>query len=345
MRVLLDTTYARRAPYSGTAIYLTQVARALSEIGGVDVVAASNRRRRGPAGGGLGSVRNLLADTWWTWFELPRRAQREGTAVIHHPMPARAPRAHMAQVVTVLDLAFVRLPEHFDRKFRTYASHTHRAAALAAGAVICISETTAEDVRSVWGVPEERIVVAPLGPGQQLAGSHSDTDVEPRHFLYVGDAEPRKNLGVLLSAYSSYRAKVPSPLELVLAGKADANGPGVRAERSPSRERLGALYRDAAALVHPSLYEGFGLTPLEAMSIGTPVLAARSPGVTEVCADAAMYADPFDHQSFTAAMVQIDGDPALRRDLARRGRTRAAEFSWAECARRHAYAYSLALGK
>jgi glycosyltransferase involved in cell wall biosynthesis len=343
MRVLLDTTYARRAPYSGTAVYLTQVADAMAELDDVELVRVANRRRRAPAGGGLGSVRNLLADTWWTWAELPRLAGRERAAVIHHPMPARAPRTPIAQVVTVLDLAFIRLPDHFDRKFRTYASRTHRAAALAAGAVICISETTAEDARSVWGVPEERIVVAPLGPGQELVTDGPGADVEPRHFLYVGDAEPRKNLGVLLSAYRLYRDRARNPLELVLAGKAQANGPGVRAERSPSRARLGELYRDAAALVHPSLYEGFGLTPLEAMNVGTPVLAARSPGVTEVCADAALYADPRDPGSFADAMVEIDGDPALRRDLASRGRVRAVQFSWAECARRHAYAYSLAV--
>src|ERR1700761_4929132 len=117
MRVLLDTTYARRAPYSGTAVYLAQVADAMAELDGVDVVRIANQRRRAPAGGGPGSVRNLLADTWWTWVELPRLAQRERAAVIHHPIPARAPRTPIAQVITVLDLAFVRLPEHFDPKF------------------------------------------------------------------------------------------------------------------------------------------------------------------------------------------------------------------------------------
>ncbi len=342
MRVLLDTTYARRAPYSGTAIYLRRLQAALSELGQVEVAEAPNDRRGPPAGGGLGSLQNLFADTWWTSVRLPWLARHRGAEVIHHPLPATAPWAPVPQVVTILDLAFERLPNHFDRRYRVYAHHRHRAAALAARAVICISETTAADVRTLWGVPADRVVVAPLGPGQEL---HANNSAETaRHFLYVGDGEPRKNLPVLLAAYSSYRAQVADPLELVVAGSASAAGAGVRTERAPSSQQLSDLYGEAAALVHPSLYEGFGLTPLEAMSVGTPVLAARSPGVTEVCADAALYADPTDIRAFAEAMVKLDGDPSLRRDLSRRGAIRAEHFSWAECARRHAYAYSLAVG-
>jgi glycosyltransferase involved in cell wall biosynthesis len=242
----------------------------------------------------------------------------------------------------VLDLAYERLPDHFDRRFRIYAHHRHRAAARAARAVICISETTAADARALWSVPADRIVVAPLGPGQELHVNHAGEG--PRHFLYVGDGDPRKNLPLLLAAYRSYREKVPDPLDLVVAGSASAAGPGVRMERAPSSQRLSELYAGAAALVHPSLYEGFGLTPLEAMSMGTPVLAARSPGVTEICADAALYAEPGDVGSFVASMVKLADDPSLRRDLSSRGAIRAEHFSWAECARRHLDAYSLAVG-
>jgi glycosyltransferase involved in cell wall biosynthesis len=344
MRVLLDTTYARRAPHSGTAIYLERLQDALARLDGVQLAPATNDRRRMPAGGGLGSVRNLLADSWWTAVQLPRLARSSSVDLIHHPLPARVPATRVPQVVTVLDLAFEWLPGHFDRRYRIYAHQTHRAAARAAAAVICISETTAADVRSLWRVPAARIVVAPLGPGQQLAEHAVREFAEPTHFLYVGDAEPRKNLQVLLAAYGTYRERVPGPLELVLAGSVEARGPGIRVERDPSRERLAELYAAAAALVHPSLYEGFGLTPLEAMSMGTPVVAARSPGVAEVCGEAARYADASDPGSFAAAMVEISRDPALRRELGARGRVRAADFSWSKCAQRHADAYSLAVG-
>jgi glycosyltransferase involved in cell wall biosynthesis len=343
MRVLLDTTYARRAPYSGTAIYLGRLQEALASLAGVEIVPVANRRRRPPAGGGLGSVRNLVADTWWSALELPRLARARGAALIHHPLPIRSPLTRTPQVITVLDLAFERLPEHFDPRYRAYARRVHRTAARSAAAVVCISETTAADVRGLWGVPAERIVVAPLGPGQELPPS--EPVVAPQHFLYVGDAEPRKNLGVLLDAYAAYRERAERPLELVLAGSAEAGGAGLRVVRAPEAEQLANLYAEAAALVHPSLYEGFGLTPLEAMSTGTPVIAARSPGIVEVCADAVRYAEPRDPESFTAAMMAVGGDAGLRADLRARGLARAAEFTWARCARRHADAYSLALDR
>ncbi len=344
MRVLLDTTYALRAPFSGTAVYLQRLQEALGQIDGVTVLPAANTARRPPAGGGLGSVRNLLADNWWSSVALQRLASGRAADVVHHPLPAIAPGASHPQVITVHDLAFERLPNQFDRGFRLYAHHAHRAAARAARAVICVSETTAADVQALWAVPRERIVVAPLGSGQALGNNRATRRSDPRHFLYVGDAEPRKNLELLLAAYRAYRELVGDPLELVLAGRARGAGPGIRLEHAPSPERLAELYRDAAALVHPSLYEGFGLTALEAMSVGTPVLAARSPGLVEVCGEAALYGDPADPASFAAAMVDLAADPKLRSELSGRGKARAAEFSWQECARRHAEAYSLALG-
>ncbi|HEY2768926.1 MAG TPA: glycosyltransferase family 1 protein [Solirubrobacteraceae bacterium] len=340
-RVLLDTTYARRAPRSGTAVYLERLQDALAGLDGVDAVPAANRRRRAPAGGGLGSVRNLLSDAWWTTLQLPRLARRANAGLIHHPLPARAPLTRTPQVITVHDLSFERLPEQFDPRYRAYARRAHRDAARHAAAVICVSETTAADVRELWQVPAGKIVVAPLGPGQRL-GRHDPPD-HPRHFLYLGDAEPRKNLGTLLTAYQQYRAASDQPLELVLAGSARAHGPGIRIESAPDAGRLSRLFAEAAALVHPSLYEGFGLTVLESMDSGTPVIAARSPGLVETCGNAAQFADPRSPDAFADAMSDVARDPALRIRLRERGIARAGEFSWSRCAHRHADAYSLAL--
>jgi glycosyltransferase involved in cell wall biosynthesis len=346
--VLIDTTYAWRAPQSGTGIYIERLCAALAALDGVEVAQACNLRRRPPAGGGWRSVRNLLADERWTQVELPRRARAAGADLIHHPLPAHAYASTLPQVVTIHDLAFEVLPDGFDPGFRRVARLTHRAAALRARVVICVSRATAADVHARWGVPPERIVVAPHGLGQDL-GSAPATGPGPgpgppeRYFLYVGDDEPRKNLQGLLAAYRLYRERAQAPLDLVLAGSASAAETGVRVEHRPDPARLAALYAGTAALVHCSLHEGFGMTLVEAMAAGAPVLAAGAPAALEVCGDAARYADPSDPGSFAAAMAEIAADAALRRELAERGRRRAAGFSWTDSARIHLGAYSLAL--
>jgi glycosyltransferase involved in cell wall biosynthesis len=333
--VLLDTTYAARAPHSGTAVYLNAIRDALDAV---ELIPASNPARRPPAGGGAGSVLNLLADLRFAALQLPRLARDSRAALIHHPLPAYTPRAPVPQVVTVHDLAFERLPACFDRGFRTYAHLAHRAAARRAAAVICVSQTTAADVRELWGVAPERIVVAPHGPGQELPPVARRA---PKHFLYVGDDEPRKNLATLLAAYRSYRETARKPLELVLAGSAASEAAGVRVVSRPTPATLAELYAAAVALVHPSLYEGFGMTALEAMRAGVPVIGTLA--IEEVCGDAARYADPASARELATAMAEVAASPDIQAQMAERGRTQAAKFSWAVCARVHVDAYSLAL--
>lgn len=347
MRVLIDTTYAARAPRSGTAVYLRALREVLSSDPGVELIEEANVARRPPAGGGAGSVRNLFSDLRFASVSLPRIARRCGAEVVHHPLPAPSLRRRVPQVVTVADLAFERLPGHFDRRFRAYAHLAHREAARRARAVICVSRTTAQDVQELWGVPGERIVVALHGPGQAAAlrALAPVRPPAPSHFLYVGDGEPRKNLPTLLGGYALYRRQVDEPFPLVLAGSAQALAAGVEPERGVAVERLAELYVGAAALIQPSLYEGFGLTALEAMSLGTPVLAARSPGLVEVCGDAAMWVEPRCPEGFAHALAKLHRDEQLRGQLAIRGSVRAASFSWADCARGHITAYSLAVNR
>ncbi len=245
--------------------------------------------------------------------------------------------------MTIHDLAFERLPEHFAPGFRRYTSLTHRRAARAADAVICVSQTTRTDAVARWGIDPAKAVVALHGPGQQ---PRLVAAVRAEHFLYIGDDEPRKNLAVLLDAHARYRVATRQhggvPLELVLAGRASAEQEGVRCEPEPL---LAGLLNGTAALVHPSLHEGFGLTPVEAMFAGVPVIAARSPGLTEIVGDAAYLFDPLDAGELAIALHRLASDPGLRADLARRGRERAADFSWQASARAHIAAYTLALNR
>ena len=319
MRVLIDTTYARRGP-TGGGVYVERLVAAL-RAEGVDVVEAANERRAAPAGGGLGSLRNLASDVLWTEAGLRRRPGD----VIHHPLPAHVTGARRPQVVTVHDVAYAVAPEDFDARFAAFAARTYRRAAQRADVVVCGTEATARELRTRWGI--ERIVVAPYGPGQELRVTRG----EPRHFLYVGDAEPRKDLPTLLAAHARYAARVPGALPLVLAGNATAHQPGVRVAGRVTAAELAELHAHAAALVHPARYEGFGFTVAEALAAGTPVIAAASEAVAEVAGDAALLVAPGD--------VDALADALERPPLA----GAAPPLSWERCARAHIEAYRLAL--
>jgi glycosyltransferase involved in cell wall biosynthesis len=187
-------------------------------------------------------------------------------------------------------------------------------------------------------------VVAAHCPGQVDPGTPPSQVPAGGHLLFVGDAEPRKNVGGLLAAYASYRAGAGAPAPLVLAGSSAAavgGATGVSGRPAPTRAELVELLRGARALVHPSLHEGFGLTLLEAMALGVPVVAVASAGARELCGDAALLVVP---DELARAIARVAGDAELRADLAARGLERAADFSWAASARAHQRAYTLALG-
>jgi glycosyltransferase involved in cell wall biosynthesis len=343
VRVLIDTSYAARGP-SGTGVYLERLVAALREEGEVVVLEAGQRRRLRPGRAGrrrnpLRSAANAMLDLAWLHVGLPRAARAAAADVVHHPLPAYSRRLGAPQAVTVHDVSFERLPERFDPVWRRLASRAHRVAVREADAVICVSRATAEDAAEILGAPRERIVVAPHGPGQFEGPEPPRAPDE--HFLFVGDAEPRKNLDGLLEAYAAYRRSAAAPLPLVLAGGAAgaAAGPGVRGVGSPAAAELRDLLLSARALVHPALHEGFGLTLLEAMALGTPVLAVRNPGAQEVCGDAALLVEP---GGLGQALERLDGDPGLRANLAELGRERARAFSWVASARMHERAYTLA---
>ena len=342
MRVLIDTTFARRAPHSGTAIYIERLCDALQASGDVELIRVANPARKLPAGGGLGSIANAARDLVWSAVQVPQLARAAHATVVHHPLPALAPNIGGAQVVTVHDLAFEVMPEAFDANYRRYTAFAHRIAAKRAAMVIAVSDSTAAEIKGLWGVPGQRIVVARHGPGQQMKVTRRKKT--PTQFLYVGDDEPRKDLPTLLAAYAEYRRAAAKPLQLVLAGKfrADYSADGVNVESGVSAERLAQLHAGAAALVHPAHHEGFGMTLLEAMSAGTPVIAARSYAVQEVCGDAALYFSVAQPSELAGHLAQLADSPERRAELALAGKARAGQFSWAQSARAHIDAYSLA---
>jgi glycosyltransferase involved in cell wall biosynthesis len=199
----------------------------------------------------------------------------------------------------------------------------------------------------------ERVVVAPHGPGQGLVVA---SERSARHFLYVGDAEPRKNVPGLVAAHASYSGS-GGGLPLVLAGASGRPGADLGGEINidaamqrqygsrvigrpdPDLAALADLYANAAALVHASHDEGFGLTVLEAMATGTPVIAVRNAAIEELAGDAALIVEP---DGLAEAMLRVERDAALRDALSSAGLERAAAFTWQRSARAHIRAYTLA---
>ncbi len=280
---------------------------------------------------------------------LPLRARREGAGAVHAPncfLPLRRP---CPGVVSILDLAFEAYPSDFAPrtrwKYRTIAPR----AARSAERVICISEATRDDVCERYGVDPARTRVIGLAPA--LPASSEEPPAGP-YLLAVGDLRAKKNLGRLVEAFAGLHAEGLTH-RLVLAGqdcgegerlRAAAGGAPVELTGYVSDSRLDALLRGADLLVHPSLYEGFGLVLLEAMSRGCPVAAARATALPETGGQAAVYFDPLDAADIADAIRRVLGDEGLAAELRERGRARAPEFSWARTAAQTLDVYEELLG-
>ena len=241
-------------------------------------------------------------------------------------------------VVTIHDLAFEVFPEDFSGrtgwKYRTFTPR----AARSAQRVICVSGYTASDVVRRYDVDEARVRIVPNAPSLPI-GDAPVLDADP-YLLAVGDLRPKKNLLRLVEAFALLRDE---GLEhrLVLAGVDGGEGERVRAAAAGHPVRLtgwlddaelDALMRGADALVHPSLYEGFGLVLVEAMARGVPVLAARATALPETGGDACDYFDPLDVGDMAAAIRRVVDDRAHHASLSARGLVRAGALSWASSA-------------
>jgi glycosyltransferase involved in cell wall biosynthesis len=271
-------------------------------------------------------------EVWFEQVTLPRALRRERAALVHATncfLPLRRP---CPGVVTIHDLAFEAHPDDFARK--TAAKYRFFAPRAARGAerVICVSEYTAGDVVRRYGVDAARISVVPNAPTQPIGAAPAPNG--EAYLLAVGDLRAKKNLTRLIDAWR----QLQSGHRLVLAGLGEMQGlpEGVEAVGYLDDERLDALMRGADVLVHPSLYEGFGLVVLEAMARGVPVAAAAATALPETGGDAAVYFDPLDVHAMARAINEALG---ARDDLARRGRARAAQFSWRRTAEETAAVY------
>ncbi|PYQ35247.1 MAG: hypothetical protein DMF57_03785 [Acidobacteria bacterium] len=245
------------------------------------------------------------------------------------------------RVITIHDLTYKRFPDLLQKEtLHNLEAHMPREIA-AADAIICVSESTREDLLNFYQVDPRRAIT--IHSGVAVPTANREPPIANRYILFVSTIEPRKNLGVLLDAFDRLKAGGRYDGALVVVGRVGWKSEAIarRLRRHDIQhldylvaEELAAVYRGAEMFVFPSIYEGFGFPLLEAMAHGVPAIAARSSSLPEVAGDAALYFDPGDPRELEQQIERVLGEPDLRRDLIARGRQRAAMFRWDVAAER-----------
>lgn len=259
-------------------------------------------------------------------------------------------------VVTVHDLIFETHPHHYSLDALGYYGFYARRAAASAEGIVSVSEDTRAQLERLWSIGAERVAVGyagvdesfrPLETGEsQPVVASTPLPAQP-YILYVGGTFPdRKNILTLFRAYAALPAALRERYKLVFV---TGSRRPVKIEaveqtlRSPDlvhaaedvavlgyveQDELPGLYRHAALFVYPSLYEGFGLPPLEAMRSGVPVVTTIAPAMSEICQEGALLVDPLDAEAMSRAMANVLQNRKLAKDLASRGREHSAAFTW-----------------
>jgi glycosyltransferase involved in cell wall biosynthesis len=351
-------------PLAGVGHYTFELARALSEASARDefeLVYPSSYETVELDAGAL--PRNLraarvrvgaLGRHWWA-VGLPRYLRRRRVRLFHGTNYEAPLWGGAARVVTVHDLSLFLHPETHEARRVRRARRRLPLMARAADAVITPTESVRREVCEHLGIaPSKVFAVAEAARAcftpagfEETEGARRRLGVGPEFLLAVGTLEPRKNLRVALGAFEAVlRARPEGELQLVVAGgrgwmtepflealaNSHARGRVVLAGYV-SDEDLRALYSSCRAFLYPSLYEGFGLPPLEAMSCGAPVVAGRTAAVAEVTGGAARLVSPDCPEELAAALLELLEVEGARRALAEAGLRRAAGFSWARAAR------------
>ena len=300
----------------------------------------------------------------WEQLAQPRAARRAGLDLLHAPVYVGPLSLPCPLVVTLHDLSFFRYPHLFRRFNRHYLQWGTRQTVERAARVIAVSEWTARDAVEILGIPRERVVAIPNGVGEDMrlldpervAVWRRRRGLNERMILFVGTIEPRKNLPLLLRAYALLRRRGVEHQLVIAGGKgwyydnvfATTERLGLRdAVAFPgyvSQDDLPLWYNAADVFVYPSLYEGFGLPPLEAMACGTPAIVSNTSSLPEVVGQAGVMVDPDDPEALADAMEAVITDRERHRQLAEAGLERASHYTWAETARQTARLYHRILG-
>jgi len=285
---------------------------------------------------------------------IPRDLRRERADLFHSPHYVLSPLTPCKSVVTIHDCIHLRFPQYLPNQRLGYAYAksflwlaTHRS-----NRILTVSEASKRDILEYFNVPPQKIDVIYNGIDERFGNPPADEDVvrvreryqlDDPFILYAGNIKPHKNLGRLIEAFHVLRASGSEfeSVKLVIIGDEIAKYAALRhaVHRHklhkhvrffgfvPART-LAILYRLAAVFVFPSLYEGFGLPPLEAMASGTPVVTSNVSSLPEVAGDAAILVDPYDVSSIVDGVRRVLTDPVLADELRQKGLARARDFSW-----------------
>ena len=363
-------------PLAGVGHYTLELARALARAAPLEdfeLVYPSSypslklNEAQPPSPTNLKPVRVRVGALGRRWFAagLPRYVRRRGLALFHGTNYEVPLWGGGAKVVTIHDLSLLLRPETHEAGRVRRARRRLPLMLRASDAVITPTESVRREVCEHLRAPASKVFAVPEAAREcfkplafvETEETRRRLGVGDEFLLTVGTVEPRKNLPALLAAFEEVlRARPRSDLQLVIAGgRGWMSGPTFETiEKSPARERvvlagylcdrdLRALYSSCRLFIYPSLYEGFGLPPLEAMGCGAAVVAGRAPAVAEVTGGAARLVDSTSPEELTRALVELLDDDAARRALSDAGLRRAAEFSWERTARMTLEVYAEAL--
>lgn len=312
-------------------VYLPSLAPTAHE-GHAYTVVRSYRASQGSAGRALAMGEALVAGG-----RIRREMRLDRVGLVHFPFGTMIPEIDAVPTVTTIhDMQHEALPELFSRSELAYRRLVYRRTAQRSTVVIAVSEHAANAISSHLDVPRARIRVIPQGV--DLSAFTPGTGSREPYLLYPANPWPHKNHQRLFAAFAILRSRNPA-LRLILTGTGHdaARLPdGVESRGRVSTEDLVGLYQGAAALVFPSLYEGFGIPPLEAMATGCPVAASAASAIPEVVGDAAVLFDPMDPEAIAAGVEALLADPT---SFVERGFARVERFSWARTADRHVELY------
>jgi len=288
---------------------------------------------------------------------IPLALKRERVTLFHAPHYVLPPLVRCRSVVTIHDCIHLMFPNYLPNRLAlTYARTSINMAARRASRVLTVSESSKRDILRFVDIPPDRIDVIYNAYDERFGVEPLEEDVvrvreryqlHDEFVLYAGNVKPHKNLERLIDAFQLVRQRGLDHLKLVLIGDEISKYAALRRavhkyQLHNSVRFLGYLpegtlaimYRLAGVFVFPSLYEGFGLPPLEAMASGTPVVTSNVSSLPEVAGHAAVLVDPYDPAAIADGIYNVLTDAALRQELRRKGLARAREFSWADSIRR-----------